>query len=85
MNPLARYGIDHLSPSSLNLWRASPGLWSARYLAGFKDESAATWRGHAVEAAFSIFFSELQKFALPRRQVATLVIPFHRITSSYNR
>src|SRR5437763_763641 len=50
MNPLERHGIHHLSPSSLNLWRASPGLWSARYLAGLKDDNAAYWRGHAVEA-----------------------------------
>jgi hypothetical protein len=45
-----RHGIDHVSPSSLNLWRASPGLWSARYLAGIRDDgSAAMWRGTAVE------------------------------------
>jgi hypothetical protein len=31
------------NPSSLNLWRASPGLWSAPYLAGLKDANAATW------------------------------------------
>jgi hypothetical protein len=53
MNPLQRYGIGHLSPSSLNLWRASPGLWSARYLAGLKDENAAMWRGHAVETGLA--------------------------------
>jgi hypothetical protein len=56
MNPLERYGIDHLSPSSLNLWRASPGLWSARYLAGLKDDNAAMWRGHAVEAGLVRMF-----------------------------
>ena len=51
MNALERHGIDHLSASSLNLWRASPGLWSARYLAGLKDDAnAAMWRGTAVEA-----------------------------------
>jgi hypothetical protein len=56
MNPLLRYGIDHLSPSSLNLWRASPGLWSARYLTGIKDENAAMWRGHAVETGLARLF-----------------------------
>jgi hypothetical protein len=56
MNPLQRYGIDHLSPSSLNLWRASPGLWSARYLVGLKDENAAMWRGHAVETGLARLF-----------------------------
>jgi PD-(D/E)XK nuclease superfamily len=45
-----------LSPSSLNLWRASPGLWSARYLAGLKEENAAAWRGHAVEAGLVRLF-----------------------------
>jgi hypothetical protein len=50
MNALERHGIQHLSPSSLNLWRASPGLWAARYLAGIKDETnAAMWRGDAIE------------------------------------
>jgi hypothetical protein len=50
MNAFERHGIDHLS-SSLNLWRASPGLWSARYLADLKEDgNNAMWRGTAVEA-----------------------------------
>ena len=56
MSPFERYAIDHLSPSSLNLWRASPGLWTARYLAGLKDENAAMWRGHAVETGLARLF-----------------------------
>jgi hypothetical protein len=51
MNALERHGIDHLSASSLNLWRASAVLWAASYLAGLKEDcSPAMWRGHAVEA-----------------------------------
>lgn len=45
-----RHGIQHLSPSSLNLWTASPGLWGLRYLLNFREESnAAMARGKAVE------------------------------------
>lgn len=53
-NSFARFGIDHTSPSSLNLWRSSPGLWCLRYIAKIKDESnAAMLRGNAVENGFS--------------------------------
>lgn len=49
-NAFARHGIEHLSPSSLNLWRDSPGIWALRYLKKIKDDgSAAMWRGSAVE------------------------------------
>jgi len=45
-----RFGLEHLSPSSLNLWTASPGLWALRYVGKIKDTgSAAMWRGSAVE------------------------------------
>jgi hypothetical protein len=48
MNTFERHGIDHLS-SSLNLWRASPCLWCARYLADLKEDgNLAMWRGTAV-------------------------------------
>jgi hypothetical protein len=53
-NPFTRHGIDHLSASSLNAWKGSPGLWALRYLAGQRDEgSAAMWRGTAVENGFA--------------------------------
>ena len=53
-HPFTRFGIDHLSCSSLNLWRASPGIWGLRYLGNIKDEgNAAMWRGNAVENGFS--------------------------------
>lgn len=45
-----RFGIGHLSASSLNLWRASPGVWAIRYIGGIKDAgNPAMWRGTAVE------------------------------------
>lgn len=49
-HPFSKYGIEHLSCSSLNLWRASPGIWALRYIAKMKDKgNAAMWRGSAVE------------------------------------
>lgn len=49
-HPFSRYGIEHLSCSSLNLWRASPGIWALRYIAKMKDKgNPAMWRGSAVE------------------------------------
>lgn len=53
-NPFARFGIDHLSPSSINAWKSSPGIWALRYLASVRDKgNAAMWRGTAVEAGFA--------------------------------
>lgn len=50
MSAFKRHGIDHLSPSSLNCWRETPGLWVLRYLHRVRDDgSAAMWRGNAVE------------------------------------
>jgi hypothetical protein len=44
--------LKHHSPSSLNFWQDSPGLWSLRYLGGVReDTSAAAARGIAVEQA----------------------------------
>ena len=53
-NPFATHGIEHLSPSSLNCWRASPGVWALRYLAKVRDDDNANmWRGSAVESGFA--------------------------------
>lgn len=50
MNAFERHGIKHLSPSALNCWRETPGLWCLRYLAQVRDESSpAAQRGNAVE------------------------------------
>lgn len=47
----SRFGIDHLSPSSLNLWLAEPAMWVLRYVHGYKDRAGpAMARGTAVEA-----------------------------------
>lgn len=52
MSPFAKHDIDHLSASSLALYRNEPSLWVLKYLHGLKDEAnAAMWRGTAVEAA----------------------------------
>lgn len=53
MNPFETHGIGHLSPSSLNLFIAQPGIWALRYLARRKEAgNVRMWRGTAVEAGF---------------------------------
>ena len=50
-----RHGIDHLSASSLNLWRNAPGIWALNYIAKIKnDGNAAMWRGSAVESGLTV-------------------------------
>lgn len=62
----ARYGIKHLSPSSLNVWRENPGLWCLRYLAQVKDDgSPAMWRGTAVERGLEHLLRDAPDDALP--------------------
>jgi hypothetical protein len=54
-NSFKRFGIDHLSPSSLNLWRAQPGWWVQRYIRRIKDEdNAAMAVGKAVEDGLAV-------------------------------
>lgn len=56
MNPFQKFGIAHLSPSSLNCWRETPGLWALRYLGKVRDDgSPAMWRGTAVEKGVEAF------------------------------
>lgn len=43
--------IDHISPSSVNLWISSPALWYMRYVAKVRTSSPLAWRGKAVERA----------------------------------
>ena len=51
VDPFERHGINHLSPSSLRLFREEPAIWCAKYLLKVPDESGpAAWRGRAVEA-----------------------------------
>ena len=50
MNAFERHGIDHLSPSSLNLWTAEPALWVMERLLGRRSPISATAaRGRAAE------------------------------------
>ena len=50
-DPFERFGIGHLSPSSLRLFRAEPACWIGRYMLKVPDEAGAgAWRGQAVEA-----------------------------------
>ena len=50
MSPFERHGIDHLSPSSLNLWAAEPALWVLERLLDRRSPIGATAaRGRAVE------------------------------------
>lgn len=56
MNSFERFGISHLSPSSLNLWRSAPGVFALRYIAGVREPAnAAMWRGTAVENGLAAF------------------------------
>ncbi|CAA6603858.1 conserved hypothetical protein [Rhodospirillaceae bacterium LM-1] len=49
-NSFERHGIDHLSPSSLNLWAAEPALWVMERLLGRKSSLGANAaRGRAAE------------------------------------
>jgi len=53
MNPFQRHGIKHLSPSSLNLFIAQPGIWALRYLGRQREAgNVKMWRGSAVESGF---------------------------------
>jgi hypothetical protein len=57
MSAFAKFGIERLSPSSLNLWREQPGLWALRYLGRFFDDAGpAAWRGKAVEVGLQSWF-----------------------------
>jgi hypothetical protein len=52
IDAFAKHGIDHLSPSSLRLFREAPAAFIGRYLLKVTDESGpGAWRGLAVEAA----------------------------------
>lgn len=53
-DPFAKFNIDHLSVSSLALWRNEPARWVAQYLHGIKDASGpSAMRGTAVEAGLN--------------------------------
>ena len=50
-DPFERHGIDHLSPSSLRLFRDALPVWIGKYMLKATDEvGPGAWRGQAVEA-----------------------------------
>ena len=50
-DPFARHGIQHLSPSSLRLFRDCPEVFIGKYLLRVTDEAGpGAWRGLAVES-----------------------------------
>jgi hypothetical protein len=50
-DPFERHGIEHLSPSSLRLFREAPAVWCGKYLLRAPDEvGPGAWRGKAIEA-----------------------------------
>ncbi len=51
-NPFKTHGIEHLSPSKINLWVADPALFIGTYLCGMKGSfGVGAFRGTAVEHA----------------------------------
>jgi hypothetical protein len=49
--PFARHGIDHISASSLRVFKDNLAVWIGRYLLKVPDEAGPrAWRGQAVEA-----------------------------------
>ncbi len=55
-DPFTRFGIRHLSASSLNAWRGSPALWALKYLWSVREDAGPkAWRGTAVEAGLEAF------------------------------
>ena len=53
-NPFTRHGIEHLSPSKINLWVTDPALFIGTYLCGMKGSyGAAAFRGTATEFALN--------------------------------
>jgi hypothetical protein len=50
MNAFETHGIDHVSPSSINLWIAQPALWCAIYLMKRRPVAGpSAYRGMAIE------------------------------------
>lgn len=57
-DPFAKFQIEHLSPSSLNMYIEQPAFWLMKYLYRdtFKDVvGPSAWRGNAVEAGVDMW------------------------------
>jgi hypothetical protein len=49
-HPFGTFGIEHLSPSSINLFVEDRAWWTARYILKVKDDvGPKAWCGSAVE------------------------------------
>lgn len=64
----ARFGIDHLSASSVNLWTSAPDIWVAKYILGRGTAfGPAPLRGQCVEdAVVAILMGESETAALDK-------------------
>jgi len=61
-NPFDRFGIKHLSPSSLNTYAANPSLWVGKYLMGWKDDMGpSAHRGTAIEAGLDFWLYKRER------------------------
>lgn len=59
MNPFFHHGVNHLSPSAVNMFTQSPSAWIAKALLGHKFSSGpAAWRGIAVEEGLNKYIFE---------------------------
>lgn len=55
----SRFGIAHISASSLGKWTGDRGAWVAHYIFGLKGEAGpAAWRGSAVEEGLTAHVTE---------------------------
>lgn len=71
MNPFEKHGINHLSPSSLNLYAANPCLWVGRYLLKWQDEfGPAASRGTAIETGLDLWLFHRDPVAAEKAALA---------------
>ena len=64
MNGFEKHGIDHLSPSAINLWIDDPAHYIFKYVLGQKSPSSpAMWRGISVEDGVKAIIAHGQSFA----------------------
>jgi hypothetical protein len=71
MNPFARFGIKHLSASSLRTYREEPALWVLQYLHRIRDEGGpGAWRGTAVEAGLNHYLLGQPEYATKAMHVS---------------
>ena len=70
-NPFKTHGIEHLSPSKINLWVSDPALFIATYLCGMKGSyGVGAFRGSAVEHALE---KKLSNKDFPQKAIVELL------------